>query len=81
MTAMISSWSNFISGAAPSGAAPPDRNAKVLPPPTLLIGMASMMPLPGTSMNSLRLAARMSCFVMSAPATVMSNAFSLASRP
>ena len=78
---IISSYSKLSSGTAPSGAALPVRNAKVRPPPTLFTGTASMMPLPGISMKSRRLALFMSCFVMSPQATVATSAFSVASRP
>ena len=59
----------------------PVKYAKVLPPATLLMGMVSMMPLPGMSMNSLRLAARNSCLVLSLSATVETMAFSVLDRP
>ena len=78
---IISSCSKLSSGTAPSGALLPVRNAKVRPPPTLFIGTASMMPLPGMSMKSRRLALFMSWRVMSPQATEATNAFSVASSP
>lgn len=71
---IISSCSKLSSGTAPSGALFPVRNAKVRPPPTLFIGTASMMPLPGMSMKSRRLALFMSWRVMSPQATEATSA-------